>query len=201
MTAISRSRGRRAVRTTLAAGAVSLGLAALTACDKPSPNAHFTLGTATSTSETATDCYGHGEALGVDEARACLEDTSDVRVFTTEGGETLRVGVDPKIAENGWLLFVNGNPHAIDPSYTTYRSFPADQLYAASDAATLPGQNEEAFADVVQITVAQVSEDYDTEALMAAFGAAQTGDFGPFDDALFGQFEGVWNLQLEQKEH
>ncbi|WP_103501160.1 MULTISPECIES: hypothetical protein [unclassified Streptomyces] len=201
MTAISRSRGRRAVRTTLAAGAVTLGLAALTACEKPSPNAHFTLGTSTKTMETASDCHGHGDGLGVERARACMEETEDVHSFSTEDGETLRVGVDPKVAETGWLLFVNGTPRAIDPSFNTYRSFDVDELYAASEAAGMPGQEEDAFGDVVQVSVAQVTEDYDTEALMEAFQAAQMGDLEAFDTAFYGQFEGMWNLQLEQKEH
>lgn len=200
MTAISRSRGRRAVRTALAVGAVSLGLAALTACERPSPNAHFTLGSATKSMETASDCFDHGDGLGVKQALSCLTDTENVRSFATEAGETFRVGVDPDVAESGWLVFANGTPLAIEPNGTTYRTFSTDELYSVSESAGIPG-TEGKFEDVVQISVVQVGGDYDQDELLEAYQAAQMGDAEAFEEALYGQFEGIWNVQLEKKEH
>jgi hypothetical protein len=200
MTAISRSRGRRAVRTTVAAGAVSLGLAALTGCEQPSPSAHFTLNASTKSLETAGDCFGHGDGLSAAQARDCLIDTDNVRSFTTEVGDTFRVGVDPDVAEQGWVLLVNGNPMAIERSHTTYRSFQTDELYAASEAQPVPGTEGE-FTDVVQVSVVQLGEDFEEQALSEAYQQAQMGSPDAWNTAFFGQFQGVWNVQFEKKSH
>jgi hypothetical protein len=181
---------------------VSLGLAALTACEKPGPSAHFTLGSSSKSLESASGCFGHDEQLGVQAARNCLEDTDDVRSFTTHDGDTFRIGVDTAVAEKGWLLFVNGNPRAIEPNTGTFRSYSTEELYSVSEGGGLPGQAENAYTDVVQLSVVQVSEDYDVDELLKAYEAAQQmGELAGFDEALFGQFEGIWNVQLEKKDH
>jgi hypothetical protein len=200
MTAISRSRGRRAVRTTVVAGAVSLGLLALTACEKPSPHAHFTLGAATTSTETASDCYGHGEALGAERALECLIDTEDVASFRTDPGDTFRVGVDPSVAEQGWMLLVNGNLQALEPQHITYRSFPTDELYGIAESTPMPGMAEE-FEDVVQVSIIQLADDFDPETLPEAYQQAQMGDLSTWEEEFFSRFEGVWNVQLEQRSH
>lgn len=196
MTAISRSRGRRAVRTVLAVGAASLGLSALTGCgEKPTPNAHFTLGSSTSSPEAEQECYGHGEALGAEQAQACMESFEDVTTFHTQEGDTFRVGVDPSVADTGWLLFVNGRTDTPEPSTTTYRSMDADELYERV-AASLTGLEEDQ-ETAVQLSLVQVTEDYSADAVLEA---NQLQDLEAFNDALFGEFEGVWNVRLEPKD-
>lgn len=199
MTAISRGRVRRAVRTTVAVGAVSLGLAALSGCTKPSPNAHFTLGSATQTLQTDDDCYAQDGQLDQEAARGCIESIEDTPYYDVEYGDTLRVGVDADVSENGWLLLVNGTIESIEPSSTTYRSFNTDELFALAQSQDMPGADPEAdpFGQVVQVTVAEVSEDFDVEALLTGFQEAQMGAPESFDEALYGRMQGVWNLQLE----
>jgi hypothetical protein len=189
MTAIS----TRVVRTSLAAGAVSLGLIALSACDKPTPNAHFTLGSHTSSPEAPQDCYGDGETLAVTAARDCLAgeggEEEHSPAFTAQSGDTLRIGVDPEIADTGWLLFVDGQPYGLDPFTSTYRSFRSTDLYAvaqrnqSANALPVPGE--------LTINVAQVDEDYE----VAEIFSAQTQE--AFEELLFSSFDGVWNARLQ----
>ena len=61
---------RRAATTI---GAISLGLVALTACDKPTPLATVTVGTRSVTAEAVDKCYAHGKKLPTTIFRACLE--------------------------------------------------------------------------------------------------------------------------------
>ncbi|MBB0245849.1 hypothetical protein FNQ90_17480 [Streptomyces alkaliphilus] len=191
MTAISGMMGRRALRTTLAVGAVSLGLAGLTACERPTPNAHFTLGASTSSPETASDCFGHDDPLGVQRAQECLEHTDDAPSFTSRRGETFRVGVDPSIAEHGWLLFVNGETRSVDPYTTTFQNFPVDELHAMSQADPFGEEDED---EGITVSVVKLTGDYDSDELMAAY---QAQDEDAFNEALYGRFEGVWNARLE----
>ncbi|MDB1088133.1 DUF2771 domain-containing protein [Streptomyces sp. ACA25] len=194
MTAISRSRGRRAVRTTLAVGTVSLGLAALAGCGtKPTPNAHFTLGTDSSSPQAASDCYGHGEALDTEDAQACLHDFSDVETFRASQGDTFRIGVDPSIAEEGWLLFVNGQPRAVEPFTVTYRSFPVQEFFQTGQS---PALEEELADDETGISIVQVGEGFDTDAVLEA---AQAQDLEAFNRALSTGVEGVWNVRLAEQ--
>lgn len=91
---------RRAATTI---GAISLGLVALTACDKPTPLATVTVGTRSVTAEAVDKCYANGKKLPTTIFRACLE-AAPKHHITVGLGDKVRVGVDPKIAKKGWLL-------------------------------------------------------------------------------------------------
>ncbi|MGP4113927.1 hypothetical protein ACTWP5_23825 [Streptomyces sp. 4N509B] len=182
----------------LVAGAASLGLFALAGCEKPSPNAHFTLGSATSSPEAAADCWTEGGALSDERARQCLAGTVSGGVsdrpergpsFTVRSGETFRVGVDPEIADDGWLLFVNGQPYGLEPFTGTYRSFRATDLFAVAQRNQSP--NELPAPGSLAINVVQVSEEYE---LGAIFSARTQADF---ELLLYSSLQGVWDARLE----
>jgi hypothetical protein len=179
--------------TTLALLPLALTLT-LTACQKPSPNAHFTLGSDTSSPEAADGCWDDGELLPLERASDCLagtlpEKTEDAPAFTTQSGDTFRVGVDPEIADDGWLLFVNGQPYGLDPFTSTYRSFRSTDLYAVAQRNQSP--NELPVQGEVVVNVAQVAEEYE----VAEIFRAQTQE--EFERLLFASLEGVWNARLQ----
>ncbi|UED85734.1 hypothetical protein [Streptomyces profundus] len=188
MTVIARNRGRRAFRTMLALGTVSLGVLVLSGCEKPSPNAHFTLDSSSKTRETARDCHGHGEALGVTRALECLASDEGAVSFSTSPGDTFRIGVDPAVAEDGWVLFVNEQLYRIEPYTGTYQSFPSGDLYQMVRGEPQPGQPP--VDEELRLSVAQVRDEYDVAAIWDASSEEE------FQENLFGQVEGVWNVTL-----
>jgi hypothetical protein len=111
-------RRRRAVAV---AGAVSAGLLVLSACDKPSPVATITVGGDSVNSEAL--CYNDGKALDADSLKDCLKNADHAKSIKVGQDETVRIGVDPKIAEAGWIVLVNGRPFS-DISKETYRTIP-----------------------------------------------------------------------------
>ncbi|MFF4400415.1 DUF2771 domain-containing protein [Streptomyces sp. NPDC001480] len=117
-------RRRRAVA---AAGAVSAGLLLLSACDKPSPMSTVTVGTSSVNSEAT--CYNDGDALDTASLTKCLKDT-DIKSIKVDPDETVRFGVDPKIADNGWTILMNGQP-LTDSSKKTYRTIPGSVFFNA----------------------------------------------------------------------
>ncbi|UWM50591.1 hypothetical protein N0X72_17180 [Streptomyces carpaticus] len=188
MTAISTSRGRRAIRTAATVGAVSLGLVVLSACEKPTPNAHFTLGSSTTSPEAAGDCYGHGETLGAEQAEQCLTAATDVPVFDYRTGDEFRIGVDPKVADSGWLLFVNDNPLEYQRFTSTYRTLSGDLLWSLSQNAV-----QQSGDGTLRISVAEVTEDFSLDKLTEI---AQTEGQQAVQTALYDSVKGVWNAQL-----
>ncbi|WFB08861.1 hypothetical protein LRS74_18795 [Streptomyces sp. LX-29] len=124
----SRGKGRRAAA---AVGAVTLGLVALTACDKPTPLATVTVGSTSKTTEATKGCYTDGKALEEEKWRACLN-REGTRTLTVHSGEKVRVGVDPEIAESGWTLVAGGRV-VVDDTKATYRSFDSDLLFVRQD--------------------------------------------------------------------
>lgn len=97
-------RGRRQ-RAAAAVGAVTFGLVALSACDKPTPLATVTVGSTTVTSEAA--CYEDGERLDNKALGKCLAEGSP-KTIKVKPGEKVRVGVDTKLADKGWMVLSNG---------------------------------------------------------------------------------------------
>ncbi|MCK1816603.1 MULTISPECIES: hypothetical protein [Streptomyces] len=188
MTAISTSRGRRAIRTAATVGAVSLGLVVLSACEKPTPNAHFTLGSSTTSPEAAGDCYGHGETLGAEQAEQCLTAATDVPVFDYRTGDEFRIGVDPKVADSGWLLFVNDNPLEYQRFTSTYRTLSGDLLWSLSQNAV-----QQSGDGTLRISVAEVTEDFSLDKLTEI---AQTEGQQAVQTALYDSVKGVWNAEL-----
>ncbi|GAA3302061.1 DUF2771 domain-containing protein [Streptomyces cinereospinus] len=124
MTTHSAVRRRRAVA---AAGAVSAGLLVLSACDKPTPMATLTVGSSSVSSEAT--CYNAGAAVKTNELAGCLKDTG-VETISVDPDETVRIGVDPEIADKGWTILMNGQP-LTDSSTKTYRTIPGSVFFNA----------------------------------------------------------------------
>ncbi|MCF3132869.1 DUF2771 domain-containing protein [Streptomyces olivochromogenes] len=122
MTMQSVVRRRRAVA---AAGAVSAGLLVLTACEKPSPIATVTVGTSSVSSEAT--CYNGGDPLNTASLAKCLKNT-DIKSIKVDPDATVRFGVDPDIADNGWTILMNGQP-LTDSSKKTYRTIPGSVFF------------------------------------------------------------------------
>ncbi|MFE2426660.1 hypothetical protein ACFXJ5_07885 [Streptomyces sp. NPDC059373] len=91
-------------RRAAAIGAVSLGLVALSACEKPTPLATVTVGDKTVTTEAATKCYADGKDLTTTAFAACLNAVKPTKTITVGTGDQVRIGVDPDVAKRGWLV-------------------------------------------------------------------------------------------------
>ena len=129
MTTHSVSRRRRALA---AAGAVSAGLLALLACDKPTPLATVTVGTSSVHSEAT--CGGEGKAVETKDLAGCLKDKG-IESIKVDPDDTVRFGVDPEIAEEGWTILMNGQP-LTDSSTKTYRTVPGSVFFNAQYGAS-----------------------------------------------------------------
>ncbi|MEU1270467.1 DUF2771 domain-containing protein [Streptomyces sp. NPDC005799] len=117
-------RRRRAVAVV---GAVSAGLLVLSACDKPTPRSTITVGRS-SVSEEAT-CGGEGKSLQTADLTKCLKDT-DIQSIKVDPDDTVRIGVDPAIADKRWTILMNGQPLTED-SDKTYRTIPGSVFFNA----------------------------------------------------------------------
>lgn len=60
----------------------------------------------------------------------CIKKTGDIKSIKVDQDETVRFGVDPKIADEGWILLVNGRQFT-DPSKKTYRTIPGSAFFNA----------------------------------------------------------------------
>ncbi|MFF5534223.1 DUF2771 domain-containing protein [Streptomyces cinerochromogenes] len=116
-------RRRRAVA---AAGAVSAGLLVLSACDKPTPVATLTVGRDSVNSEAL--CYNDDKALDQESLDKCVKKAADAKSIEVGQDETVRIGVDPKIADAGWIVLVNGRQFS-DTSKETYRTIPSSAFF------------------------------------------------------------------------
>ncbi|AVH58053.1 MULTISPECIES: DUF2771 domain-containing protein [Streptomyces] len=137
MTSLPRGRaangfsGRRR-RAVAALGAVSAGLLVLSACDKPTPVATITVGDNSVSSET--DCYNDGEEVKAADLAKCLK-SKDIESIKVDPDETVRFGVDPAIADEGWTILMNGQP-LTDSSKKTYRTIPGSVFFNAQYGAS-----------------------------------------------------------------
>ncbi|MEU9986195.1 DUF2771 domain-containing protein [Streptomyces sp. NPDC007971] len=118
-------RRRRAVAV---AGAVSAGLLVLSACEKPTPVATITVGRNSVNSEAI--CYNDGKALDAKSLAKCAKKAGDIKSIKVDPDQTVRVGVDPKIADSGWFLLVNGRQFT-DKSTKTYTTIPGSAFFNA----------------------------------------------------------------------
>ncbi|MFS4095181.1 DUF2771 domain-containing protein [Streptomyces sp. AF1A] len=116
-------RRRRAVA---AAGAVSAGLLVLSACEKPTPVATITVGQDSVNAEAV--CYNDGKALDTKSLTDCAKKANEAKSIKVGQDQTVRIGVDPKIADAGWTLLVNGRPFT-DVSKETYRTIPSSAFF------------------------------------------------------------------------
>jgi hypothetical protein len=141
----------RTRRTATAAGAVALGLLALSACEKPTAMATVTVGSESVSHEAA--CHADGKKLATEKLRECLDkDFGDQ--LTVHDGEKVRVGVDPEIAETGWAVVLNGQPAMSEASKDTYKTFPYDQVFAPQQG----GLGGAQVPEKVRLTIIQVTK-------------------------------------------
>ncbi|MGA4841188.1 DUF2771 domain-containing protein [Streptomyces sp. G45] len=126
-------RSARSRRTVAAFGAVSAGLLVLSACDKPTPLATVTVGSKSVHSEAA--CYDDGKELKSEDVKDCLKDKTDAKSITVDPDEKVRFGVDPEIADKGWMLLVNGQPFT-DVSKKTYLVIPGMAFFRQQDGSS-----------------------------------------------------------------
>jgi hypothetical protein len=117
------SGSRRRLRTASALGAVSLGLLALSACQKPTPLTTVTVNGDSVHTEAA--CYNDGKAIPDDKLKSCMNTKPDVSVEVAQG-DRVRVGVEPEVADNGWVLYGSQQQQAFN---TTYQSFSGDAFF------------------------------------------------------------------------
>ncbi|MGD9485014.1 DUF2771 domain-containing protein [Streptomyces sp. TRM70308] len=126
---LSRARGRR-TRTAAAAGAACLALVALSACEKPTPMTTITVGSDSVHSEAS--CYNDGKKLGQEDFARCLsEGDGPTESITVAQGDTLRLGVEPEIAERGWQVWLEGQQPVAAYSDSTYETIEAGPLINA----------------------------------------------------------------------
>lgn len=100
----------------------------LSACDKPTPIATVTVGTASVHTEAA--CYNDGKALDTAATKSCAADKKDVTSIKVDPDATVRIGVDPKIADKGWALLMNGQP-LTGKSTKTFTNIPGNVFFNA----------------------------------------------------------------------
>ncbi|MFD9410539.1 DUF2771 domain-containing protein [Streptomyces sp. NPDC059989] len=139
----------RARRSVAALGAVSAGLLLLSACDKPTPLATVTVGTSSVSAEAA--CHDGKEPLSMDKVQECLTDLKDAKTVEYARGDTLRLGVEPEVVEDGkkWQAVLDGQP-ITEPSENTYRSFPGADVFATGGQGEAPASKKLAFVQVAE---------------------------------------------------
>ncbi|MEU8892132.1 DUF2771 domain-containing protein [Streptomyces sp. NPDC048442] len=136
----------KARRTAAALGVVSAGLLVLSACDKPTPRATLTVGSESVNSEAA--CYAHGDAgISEKETPGCLN-KKPAKSIKVSMEDKVRLGVDPEVAENGWTVFINGQPAEQEPFKKTYRSIPGNAFFTSGQQGAPPAK--EATVSIVE---------------------------------------------------
>ena len=96
--------------------------------------ATVTVGKSSMSSEA--ECYKDGKNLGPEEATKCTLKKASGSIRVPQG-ETLRIGVDPEIADEGWALWINGQQ--VTPAYKkTYYSFQGVDLFADQQGQAAP---------------------------------------------------------------
>ncbi|MFJ8213942.1 DUF2771 domain-containing protein [Streptomyces sp. NPDC096033] len=137
----------RARRSVAALGAVSAGLLLLSACDKPTPLATVTVGSSSVSAES--ECRADGQELSMDKVQECLTGRKDAKTIDYGRGDTLRLGVEPKIVEDGkkWQAVLDGQP-ITEPSANTYRSFAGADVFATGGQGEAPQSKMLSFVQV-----------------------------------------------------
>ncbi|WP_030208128.1 hypothetical protein [Streptomyces sp. NRRL S-87] len=128
-----------------ALGAVSAGLLVLSACDKPTPLATVTVGSSTVSTEAACSADG-GKELSQEKVADCLASIKAGKTIDYARGDTLRLGVEPEVVEDGktWQAVLDGQP-ITEPSSNTYRSFPGADVFATGGQGEAPASKKLAF--------------------------------------------------------
>ncbi len=118
-------------RCATALGAVAVGLLALSACSKPTPLATVTVGETSVGSQA--DCYNAGKALPEETFGKCLKSAPSHTVKVPAGG-AVHVGVEPAIADKGWVVAVDsqGVSGKLTTTYHTFSSDVVNQMFSDS---------------------------------------------------------------------
>lgn len=123
-------------RAATAIGVISLGLVALTACEKPTPLATVTVGTRSVTAEAVDKCYANGKKLPAEIFTQCLS-VEPKHHITVGLGDKVRIGVDPKLAKKGWLLASGKQLLTPEPlTDKTYWTLDSSTLFTQQDPTT-----------------------------------------------------------------
>ncbi|GHH69083.1 hypothetical protein GCM10018793_01000 [Streptomyces sulfonofaciens] len=115
----------RAARTASAACTLCAALLALSGCDKPTPLATVTVGEDSVHTEAA--CYNDGRPVPAADFERCLRETDHHRIGV-DPDATVRFGVDPQIADRGWVILLNGRA-LTGTSGKTYRTVPGSVFF------------------------------------------------------------------------
>jgi hypothetical protein len=120
-------------RAATAIGAISLGLIALTACDKPTALATVTVGSKSIHAEAISKCFANNKKLPQEIFVACLQ-AKPTHHITVPVGDEVRIGVDPSIGDKGWLV-VQGTTLATNEllKHKTYWQIDSAQLFTTQD--------------------------------------------------------------------
>lgn len=117
----------RARRAGVALGAVSAGLLVLAACDKPTPLATVTVGD--DSWNSGASCYNDGKVIAEKDLLPCVKKKADNTVKVNTADE-VHLGVEPDIADDSWVVIVDGQAMFDGPTKKTYRSVPGAQFFA-----------------------------------------------------------------------
>lgn len=85
---------------------------------------------------TEAECYKDGDEIGRAEVNKCTAEKASDTISVPQG-ETLRIGVDPEIADEGWALWINGQ-QATAPFKKTYYAFQGVDLFADQQGQAAP---------------------------------------------------------------
>ncbi|MCZ3385538.1 MAG: hypothetical protein LH630_00870 [Actinomycetia bacterium] len=120
-------------RSPLVVLVVGLTLLVLSACEKPAPSATVFSGSNSEHREAICwsfepdrgvekdDCSLDLERQPADEVAQALLD--EIAVIPTTPGETVGISVDPSVAENGWVVSINGRSLTREPVTDKYFRF------------------------------------------------------------------------------
>ncbi|MEU9102488.1 DUF2771 domain-containing protein [Streptomyces sp. NPDC048361] len=146
----------RTRRAGFALAAASAGLLVLSACDKPTPLATVTVGT--NSVNTEASCRNDGKPLAESKLTSCLSGVKDAKSIDYAPGSTLRLGVDPKVVENGskWIALLDGSP-ITEASSQTYRSFPNADVFSTGGQGAAPKEKK--------VSIIQVNKDNKPESV------------------------------------
>ncbi|WP_340560538.1 DUF2771 domain-containing protein [Streptomyces sp. GSL17-111] len=167
---LSRPRGRH-TRALAAAGA-AFALVALSACEKPTPMTTVTVGSDSVYAEAA--CYNDGKKLTEESFATCVEDAKEAPSISIDRNDSIKVGVEPDVAERGWQIWLEGQP---------FDAF-ADSTYQSVDASIIVQALQRGGQEVDSVNMSIV----ETPLPDAGEQQAQPGYYG------------VWNFELELSE-
>jgi hypothetical protein len=110
----------RVIRTALTRGLILSSLVlALAGCEHPRPGATAWSGT-TSEYRPAL-CWAD---QGVVDTQSCAEAESDLPEIPVLAGRVIGISIDPKVAKNGWIPFLDNEPMTQGPITSSYWRVP-----------------------------------------------------------------------------